>query len=64
MRGTPKNALRFLGTPTRPCGSGTMFGVARIALAVGDGPRLGYAFFAIPGPTTTSLKRQFVSRHS
>src|SRR5580700_10415326 len=42
MRGTPKNALRFLGT--RPYGSGTMFGVARIALAVRDGPRLGYAF--------------------
>jgi len=62
MRGTPKNALRFLGT--RPYGSGTMFGVARIALAIRDGPRLGYAFSAIPGPTTSSLKRQFVSRHS
>ena len=51
MRGTPKNALRFLGTPTRPYGSGTMFGVARIALAIRDGPRLGCGFFAIPGPT-------------
>jgi len=62
MWGSPKR-VAFFGTPTRPYGSGTMFGVARMRLQCGTGPGLGYAFSAIPWPTL-SLKRQFVSRRS